>query len=505
MKRGYDNMLEVKMYTYKEICKIVGWQPQTGSNSTKKKQLEELAKCCKYYTEGKGKGTKFVIEEIYKQPAKDIKRKAKRVGELNQLMQYALLDNLWYKEENAEDEEGNKVHSYSKSELLVMMGVISKKSSYMFAHGDEYAERNEFRTVDDKVDTKTLDNVTGYIYNSYAIKDLGAMMKSLKDNGIITYSEGYRILMYWDKDKECYATRKATDEEVEIIKEVEDKYKEEFPHNFRARTTQAHKEVCEVYGFKYKKSCDIRLFKDNVPLNWLKEEIRIENHTMKVNEMFYAKIKNNIIKENDGNTVMLGFGGKANKILTTKTSKIYANVTTIVDDYILIKEEEAEEAEEEGENVWDVINDIDNNNNLEQWCEEEMAKDNGVKEISAYIHQELLGVNHSRYYTIINRKVRPYLENEYTVDEIMNSLKWSKRTFDRATDSKEELHALNTILLIIDEECIREIDMKRERDERAERRIELIEIQPQVEQATYKKKSKPVINKRLNKLLEDIE
>ena len=221
--------------------------------------------------------------------------------------------------------------------------------------------------------------------------------------------------------------------------------------------------------------------------------------------MFYAKIKNNIIKENDGNTVMLGFGGKANKILTTKTSKIYANVTTIVDDYILIKEEEAEEAEEEGENVWDVINDIDNNNNLEQWCEEEMAKDNGVKEISAYIHQELLGVNHSRYYTIINKRIRPYLENGYTVDEIMNSLKWSKRTFDRATDSKEELHALNTILVILEEECIREIDMKRERDERAERRIESIEIQPQVEQATYKKKSKPVINKRLNKLLEDIE
>ena len=65
--------------------------------------------------------------------------------------------------------------------------------------------------------------------------------------------------------------------------------------------------------------------------------------------------------------------------------------------------------------------------------------------------------------------------------------------------------SLNTILLIIDEECIREIDIKRERDERIDRRIELIEIQPQVEQATYKRKTKPVINKRINKLLEDIE
>ena len=488
-------MLERKVYTYKEICEIVGWQQYTGGCS-KKKQLKELERCCKYHKEGKGKGTKFVIEEIYEQPSKDIRRK---VGEFNQLMQYALLDNLWYQEENAEDEEGNKIHSYTKNELLIMMGVISKKSSYMFNHADEYAEYNGFRTLNNDVDTKILDNVTGYIYNSYAVKDLGAMMKSLKDNGIISYSEGYRINTYWDKDKECYATRNATDEEVSIIKEIEDKYKEEYPHNIRARITQAHKEVQDVYGFKYRKSCDIRLFKDNVPLNWLKEEIRIENHTMKVNEMFYAKMKNNIIKE-DGNKVMLGFGGKANNFLTTKTSKLYANVTMIVDDYILIKEEE-EEAEE---NVWDVINDIDNNN-LEQWCEEEMAKDNEVKEISAYIHQELLGVNHSRYYAIINKRIRPYLESGYTVKEIINCLEWTKDTFNKATHGKEELHALNTILVIIEEECIREIDMKRERDERIERRIELIEIQPQVEQATYKRKTKTVINKRINKLLEDIE
>ena len=104
-------MLERKVYTYKEICKIVGWQPQTGSNSTKQKQLKELERCCKYHMEGKGKGTKFVIDEIFEQPSKDIARKAKKVGELNQLMQYALLDNLWYKEENAEDEEGCCINS----------------------------------------------------------------------------------------------------------------------------------------------------------------------------------------------------------------------------------------------------------------------------------------------------------------------------------------------------------------------------------------------------------
>ena len=495
-------MLRKEIYTYKEICEIVGWQQYTGGCS-KKKQLEELARCCKYHTEGKGKGTKFVIDEIYEQPSVDIKRKAKKVGELNQLMQYALLDNLWYKEENAEDEEGNKVHSYAKSELLVMMGVISKQSSYIFAHADEYAKHNGFRTVDDKVDTKTLDNVTGYIYNSYAVKDLGAMLKSLKDNGIITYSEGYRVLTNWNKEKECYSTRKATIEELEIIKEVEDRYKEEYPHNFRARITRAHKEVSEIHGFKYKKACDIRLFKENVPHEWLKEEILMKDHVTKVNEMFYNKMRNNIVKEEEeGNIVTLQYGGKANKILTTKTSKLYEEVTMIVDDYILIKEDEEIKVDEE--NVWDVLDDIDNNNKIEEWYEEEVAKDNEVKQISAYIHEELLGVNHNEHYNTISKKVRPYLEN-YTVNEIINSLGWFKRTFDIATDGKEELHALNTILRIFEEQCIREIDIKRERDERMERRIELIEVAPQAEQATYKKKSKPVRNKRVSKLLEDVE
>ena len=111
-------MLRKEIYTYKEICEIVGWKT-TGGNA-KKKQLKELERCCKYHTEGKGKGTKFVIDEIYEQPSVNIRRK---VGEFNQLMQYALLDNLWYKEENAEDEKGNKIHSYTKNELLIMMGV----------------------------------------------------------------------------------------------------------------------------------------------------------------------------------------------------------------------------------------------------------------------------------------------------------------------------------------------------------------------------------------------
>ena len=56
-------MLEVGEYkNYKAICEAMGWEITSGNS--KKKQMKELERCCKYHKEG----NKFVIEEIYETP-----------------------------------------------------------------------------------------------------------------------------------------------------------------------------------------------------------------------------------------------------------------------------------------------------------------------------------------------------------------------------------------------------------------------------------------------------
>ena len=81
-------MLEVGEYkNYKAICEVMEWEPVGGN--AKKKQLKELERCCKYHKEG----NKFVIDEIYEQPSKNIKRK---VRECNNYPQFKVGKDKWH-------------------------------------------------------------------------------------------------------------------------------------------------------------------------------------------------------------------------------------------------------------------------------------------------------------------------------------------------------------------------------------------------------------------------
>ena len=84
-------MLEVGEYkNYKAICEAMGWEITSGNS--KKKQLKELERCCKYHKEG----NKFVIEEIYKQPSKNIKRKVREEYKKKNYPQFKVDEDKWY-------------------------------------------------------------------------------------------------------------------------------------------------------------------------------------------------------------------------------------------------------------------------------------------------------------------------------------------------------------------------------------------------------------------------
>ena len=84
-------MLEVKVYkNLKEVCEVIGWK-YTGGD-TRKKQLDELERCCKYHKEG----NKFIIDEIYEQPSTNIKRKAKGKCKKKNYPQFKVNEDKWY-------------------------------------------------------------------------------------------------------------------------------------------------------------------------------------------------------------------------------------------------------------------------------------------------------------------------------------------------------------------------------------------------------------------------
>ena len=174
-----------KKITYKELCYLFDEKTRTDSRK-KSKQLEKFSHYCNFNIEGKGRGTKYIITEIYDTP-KEIKET--RGGANNLKSKY---EDIFTKKERNNEFDGYYVYAHCIDGEYIYIGKGCKmraiKSMYQRFEKDIY----------DKVEIKILARFENEIDALTYEKEMIDYYKSL---GQCKYNdEIYHIGNMYDKE-----------------------------------------------------------------------------------------------------------------------------------------------------------------------------------------------------------------------------------------------------------------------------------------------------------------
>ena len=197
---------------YKELCEAIGWKITDGNS--KKKQLAELEKYCKYIKTG----NKFYISEVYEQPPIILARKDREVSLLNLEIQYAILKLLFDNMVNCYD----KPYVISKTSLLCLVGLLNRNGyDNVKLHRQEYVKNSG---INGTIVYKALNDVYKYatIYLDRAINQLVKQRICMVTKDVCYLSINKEVL---DNNGNVIAYnriyREATHEEAKTILETE--------------------------------------------------------------------------------------------------------------------------------------------------------------------------------------------------------------------------------------------------------------------------------------------
>ena len=191
--------LELKEYTYKELCDIMGWKPTT-SGKGKKLQFEKLALICEFDKKGKNKGIKYNIKTLYDDGETKLNQARYTTSELLKLgveynIIYTLLSNTTIEDveiiNNGENETEKMLH---KNQFIIP--TLHRATGLC---NDFYYMARVNREKISSIEEIDLEIVNDFftLTNRKLNNVLENSLKDLYDKRLITYKEGKRL--YFEK------------------------------------------------------------------------------------------------------------------------------------------------------------------------------------------------------------------------------------------------------------------------------------------------------------------
>ena len=134
-----------KKITYKELCYLFDEKTRTDSRK-KSKQLEKFSHYCNFNIEGKGRGTKYIITEIYETP-KEIKETrggannhSNKYQSLEDQLMLTIANNLSKNDIVAYEDRNKKFGKPSNQEPTLTLGK-DKSYCYVYMYGIDLYEQ----------------------------------------------------------------------------------------------------------------------------------------------------------------------------------------------------------------------------------------------------------------------------------------------------------------------------------------------------------------------------
>ncbi|RBW69465.1 hypothetical protein [Bacillus taeanensis] len=237
-----DKLKEGQVFkNYKELCKELGVEIKNGKS--KKYQLVELSRYCNYRKDGH----KFNIEEVYKNPLPKVENK--RNAKYKNLIELLVLDLL--------AQCNDKSITISRSKLLRIINMTNIYYGYCSENVPELSDYTKIREaiIYDFYNTS----------NSNFKSTVETALKGLRDRSVIIYNTVTKV----SKDNKT-VNETATEEELEIILECENKVLEELGFEKISEVR------CSRYWKKFKKSVKEKLNeRSNIDFYYIAYDITI--------------------------------------------------------------------------------------------------------------------------------------------------------------------------------------------------------------------------------------
>ena len=180
---------------YKELCEFMGWMVASGCS--KKSQLKDLERYCKYHKEGQ----KIVIDEVFETPLPSNSQSGRPTSIISDSIQLSILYAL--------SKQTDGILEISKSKLLTAVGLINEQFNFVAYNRGLYSEyRHISEDIIDEFFDKAYSNINGYLDRALKILDNKALIKYRKDKVWIALAENG-------------VHRSATKEEVKLVMECE--------------------------------------------------------------------------------------------------------------------------------------------------------------------------------------------------------------------------------------------------------------------------------------------
>lgn len=190
---------------YKELCKILDIKVKAGDS--KKAQLKELARYCKFTREG----FKYIIEEIYNKPLEKVDNRGKSENSRNHNIYAKYLDILLIDYFSTLDVNKKYFYTtYSLAESVKLINhnyqtAINNKNKFFWWFYDENTEENLNKQIIFDFFNRTKSTIKNIIRES---------LKRFEADNLINFKEGY--IIYYSN-----VLRIVTEEEKEIIIKIE--------------------------------------------------------------------------------------------------------------------------------------------------------------------------------------------------------------------------------------------------------------------------------------------
>lgn len=293
------------------LCQTLKQIPKKGNS--KKSQVKEFKK----YFDWEQQGQKLTITEIYDTPKEKIDNRGKSVNSLKALEENRTprtipLDILL----NGYSQIGQGTHG--QIDILEKLGMWNIYTKYFIFNKDDilYNKDSPFKECDFKV----IEIVINNLYNSSRSKSLCEYVKQEK------------MIIYYDEN-DNYCSRFATDEEMTIIKQVE----QDVIKTYNERHDTTFDKFSDIYVYATK---DQRMTITNMKRNKLENKLsdynkdksclivgNIENIDIGLDEEQTKKQINNLFYEHEKKRIITYYDKQIEEITTTD-KRCYGNIKT---------------------------------------------------------------------------------------------------------------------------------------------------------------------------------
>lgn len=306
---------------YKELCLVLGIDPKKTGSNPYKAQFKELERYCKYHKEGH----KIIIDEIYSKELEKVDKRSNNKGGNNikyaNDMEYLILS-LLNKFKISKDEKVG----FSKNLLFSHCGLINE--NYRLIKGNTL----KFSQLVD-MPVQTINECFDYT-NNRMLKTLQSTLNRMQRQSLITWSNGYNMVLIDDLGKEYLEVASVKAEKIIMSIERNLMLKMGYSNKRLIFTAgqwnlfkdQAIKQLKEIYP-------DLSYYYDNISFNFNNKDIKkalneynsLDNKTVKqnVNTNFSKSLDVTIERRHDKAKKNTPWGNSIETIENYRKSKEY--------------------------------------------------------------------------------------------------------------------------------------------------------------------------------------